>query len=348
MIQRSMLAPKIAIIVPVYNVERYVVECLESIRNQTYENWECFIVDDGATDASGRIADEYALKDKRFKVFHIENSGLGAARNYALEHLEELSSFYDYVAFVDSDDVIVRDMYSRLVDVLLQDNSDLAICSFYDLFPSTIRDSHCHANHEIVSKDDLVELVFGFGKWRNHPCSQGMVWKMLMKYELVVGLRFPEDRGTCEDELFDLLLASRVERISLLPEALYGYRQRKGSLLRAKDFNYALLKGRKICVEVAENISHRARLAALGAYLNTLMSLVKNSGTMNCRERFAYDLSENTLEQLVSYGYVKKINVALLRLIEKRSKTLLIYMKVRKMFHQLRKNIKSNKEDYFP
>lgn len=348
MIQKSMLAPKIAIIVPVYNVERYVAECLESIRNQTYINWECFIVDDGATDASGRIAEEYALKDKRFNVFHIQNSGLGAARNFALERLEKMSSQYDYVAFVDSDDVIDKTMYSQLVDILAQDNTDLAICSFYDFFKSGCRNNHYSAKNEVITKEDFVELIYGFGRWRNHPCSQGMVWKLLIRYECLEGLRFPIDRGICEDEPFDILLANEVERISLLPEALYGYRQRKGSLLRAKDFNQALLKGREICVEVATNISSRARLAALGAYLNALLAFSKNSGSVSHFNQVKYDLSDNTLEQLVIYGYVNNKNARMLRLMKNGGTVFRLYLGVRNAFHQIRKKIFKQEDVYFP
>lgn len=348
MIQKPMHAPKIAIIVPVYNVERYVAECLESICNQTYKNWECFIVDDGATDASGRIADEYALKDKRFKVFHIQNSGLGGARNYALERLEEMPSQYAYVAFVDSDDVIDKTMYSRLVDIVTQDNTDLAICSFYDFFKSGCRNNHYSAKNEVITKEDFVELIYGFGRWRNHPCSQGMVWKLLIRYECLDGLRFPVDRGICEDEPFDILLANEVERISLLPEALYGYRQRMGSLLRAKGFNHGLIKGREICVEVAANISSRARLATLGAYLNALLALAKNSGSISHFKQVKYDPNDDTLEQLVIHGYVNNKNVRMLRLMKKASTVLRLYLGIRSAFHQIRKKFFKQEDIYFP
>ena len=89
----------ISIIVPVYNVEPYLRKCLDSILAQTYRDLEILIIDDGSTDGSGRICDEYAGKDDRIKVFHTENHGLSAARNYALDR-----SHGDYIAFIDSDD----------------------------------------------------------------------------------------------------------------------------------------------------------------------------------------------------------------------------------------------------
>lgn len=91
----------ISVIIPVYNAEKYLIECLESVLSQTYSLWECFLVDDGSTDSSGKICDEYSIKDQRFKVIHKENGGVSSARNCALRHIGG-----GYVTFVDSDDCI--------------------------------------------------------------------------------------------------------------------------------------------------------------------------------------------------------------------------------------------------
>jgi len=99
------MEPLLSIIVPIYNVEQYVDKCIQSILNQTYQNLEIILVDDGATDCSGSIADSYAAKDKRIKVFHKENGGLSDARNYGLDHVTG-----DYILFVDSDDFIENTM----------------------------------------------------------------------------------------------------------------------------------------------------------------------------------------------------------------------------------------------
>lgn len=348
MTNNSEFKPKIAIIVPVYNVERYVMECLESIRYQTYKNWECFVVDDGSTDSSGALVDAYADRDARFKVFHIQNSGQGGVRNYALSRLSESKQPFDYVAFVDSDDVIDQNMYSLLVKSIQNDHTDLAICGFYDYFRSGKRNTHNSAEREIISSEEYVELVFGLGKWRNHPCSQGMIWKLLIKYEYLDGLRFPVDRGTCEDEPFNITLASKVKSVTLLPDALYGYRQRNGSLVRSRNFNLALLKGREICVQRALNVSPSAHLAALGTYVNTLLALVKDSGSMCYLEQSKFELDESTLEKLVTCGYVKNKNARLMKLMRKQSGLFAIYFKVRKAFHHFRNHFIKQDEIYFP
>lgn len=100
---------KISVIVPVYNSEKYLEGCLDSIRNQTYKDFEAILIDDGSTDKSGRICDHYCVQDKRFQVIHKKNSGAGAARNDGL-----LRASGVYVVFVDSDDKLVNTYFERL------------------------------------------------------------------------------------------------------------------------------------------------------------------------------------------------------------------------------------------
>lgn len=101
--------PKISIIVPIYNTEKYLQRCIDSILNQTFKDFELILVNDGSTDLSGKIIEDYARKDKRIKTLHIENSGQGAARNRGLD-----IATGDYIGFVDSDDWIHQDMYQVL------------------------------------------------------------------------------------------------------------------------------------------------------------------------------------------------------------------------------------------
>ena len=120
------MEPLLSIIVPIYNVEQYVDKCIQSILNQTYQNLEIILVDDGATDRSGSIADSYAAKDKRIKVLHKENGGISDARNYGLDHVTG-----DYILFVDSDDFIENTMCERLFAVANSTNADMVSCNYY-------------------------------------------------------------------------------------------------------------------------------------------------------------------------------------------------------------------------
>ena len=120
--------PKISVIVPVYNVEKYLRKCIESILNQTFREFELILVDDGSTDSSGKICDEYALKDSRIKVIHKENGGASSARNAGLDVAKG-----EYIGFVDSDDWIEMDMYGELYRLIKENNTDISVCGINNI-----------------------------------------------------------------------------------------------------------------------------------------------------------------------------------------------------------------------
>ena len=132
--------PEISVIVPVYNVEQYLAECISSILSQTFTDFELLLVDDGSPDRCGEICDEYAGKDKRVRVFHQENAGLSCARNKGLEHASGT-----YIAFVDSDDYVTSTYLQELYASLPADKSQrgTVICGFDKLFP----DGSLHTVH---------------------------------------------------------------------------------------------------------------------------------------------------------------------------------------------------------
>ena len=116
----------ISVIVPVYKVEPYLKQCVDSIINQTYKNLEIILVDDGSTDNCGKICDEYASKDNRIKVLHIENGGPAVARNAGLD-----IATGKYIGYVDSDDYIEPDMYETLYNAMIKTNAGLVVCNWY-------------------------------------------------------------------------------------------------------------------------------------------------------------------------------------------------------------------------
>ena len=115
----------ISVIVPVYKVEKYLRQCIESIQRQTYSDLEIILVDDGSPDGCPAICDEYARNDKRIKVLHQENGGLSVARNVGLDIAKG-----EYIAFVDSDDYIKENMYEMLYNKIVMEDADLIICSY--------------------------------------------------------------------------------------------------------------------------------------------------------------------------------------------------------------------------
>ena len=116
--------PKVSVIIPVYNVGKYLRKCLDSVINQTLKDIEIICVNDGSTDNSGKILDEYAAKDKRIKVIHQENQGLGAARNVGIDLAKG-----EYIGFVDSDDWISTGFYEKLYETAKRENSDISACN---------------------------------------------------------------------------------------------------------------------------------------------------------------------------------------------------------------------------
>ncbi len=123
----------ISIIIPVYNVERYLRECIDSIIAQTYKNLEIILVDDGSSDKSGEICDEYSKKDSRIKVIHKKNGGLSDARNVALDITKG-----DYIGFIDSDDYIEKDMFQILYNLAEEYNAEISSISFYKMLENKV------------------------------------------------------------------------------------------------------------------------------------------------------------------------------------------------------------------
>ena len=121
--------PKISIIVPVYNVEKYLEKCVRSILAQTFTDFELILVDDGSPDSSGAMCDQFAEQDQRVKVIHKENGGLSDARNAGIE-----IATGEYLGFVDSDDYIADDMYELLYTNIVKEDADLSICGIYDVY----------------------------------------------------------------------------------------------------------------------------------------------------------------------------------------------------------------------
>ncbi|MFJ9694756.1 glycosyltransferase family 2 protein [Kitasatospora sp. NPDC101183] len=135
------MAPRLSVVVPVYNVERYLRECLDSIAAQTFDDFECVMVDDGSTDGGPRIAEEYAASDRRFRLVRQENQGLGAARNTGWRHLTPGT---DYLTFVDSDDVVPAHAYRLMISTLDETGSAFATGNAMRLRTTGLTPSHGH------------------------------------------------------------------------------------------------------------------------------------------------------------------------------------------------------------
>ena len=221
--------PLVSIIVPVYQVKDYIVECVESLRAQTYKNLEILLVDDGSTDGSGAMCDEYEAKDSRVRVIHQENQGLSAARNTGIN-----LAMGEYVAFVDSDDVVMPDFIETLYKLLGKYQADIAFCGYVKC---RTEDLGCVRNKKPSSDKELYMtstqmLRQWHGKYKKW---ETVAWNKLYRRSILEGtednaeIRFPIGRRH-EDVLTSHLFVANAMNIAMTMRSLYLYRIRPGSI----------------------------------------------------------------------------------------------------------------------
>ena len=211
--------PSISIIVPVYNVEPYLRRCVNSIINQTYKNLDIILVDDGSTDHSGEICDEYATKDNRIKVIHRENGGLSAARNTGLNIAKG-----EYVYFVDSDDYIERETCEIALSYAVNQQANIVCFGYREIFPSGQIINHSMDFSGIIEKPEIIgKLVLEERGLRD------FVWNKLFSRHLFDDIKFPEGR-TFEDIFVMHRLFDCAYTIYIIPNILYNYNRRDGSI----------------------------------------------------------------------------------------------------------------------
>lgn len=230
----------ISIVVPVYNVEKYLKECIDSILNQTYVKLEIILVDDGSTDSSGKICDEYLKKDNRIKVFHKLNGGLSDARNYGIKHANG-----KYIQFTDSDDFLDKDMIKILYNNAKENNSDVSICSFYTLKDGIKFTDATHKN-KIFSRDEAIKASLLDKEIRNYA------WNKLYKKSIFETIEYPKGK-LFEDILTMPKIFLQSSCISLVDIPLYYYRQRNDSIIhkKTKESEFAYLDAvEEICNEI--------------------------------------------------------------------------------------------------
>lgn len=229
----------ISVIVPVYNVEEYLKKCLDSLVNQTYEELEVIVVDDGSTDNSGAICDEYADKYENVMVIHTENHGLSAARNVGIEN-----SNGEYIAFVDSDDWVDTNTFEVAIKMLLDNNADVSIFSLLPEYDTETEQTIDNYDVNICNQKELFNLVLD----SDFVC--GYAWNKLYKRELMGDQRFDETLLSCEDLDFCSKYAVKCNSAVYTKAKFYHYRQRNDSMTGEYKYNV-----RKLSVLTAyENI----------------------------------------------------------------------------------------------
>ena len=222
------MEPLVSVIIPVYNVLPYLREALDSVINQTYKNLEIIVVDDGSTDGSGDVCNEY-LSDPRVIVIHQENRGLSGARNTGLDRMTG-----EYVAFLDSDDAFMPETIERMVNAIIQNEAYSAVCGFRACYTEK------HMNTPNVRKVEILS----FYEQKNLSANEALnmliadkicwaVWNKLYKSIVWNGIRFPEGRNY-EDMQIMCQVIERCSKLVTVPGIHVYYRNRSGSITQSR------------------------------------------------------------------------------------------------------------------
>lgn len=228
-----MSSPTLSIIVPIYNVDQFLPMCLDSVTNQTFTDWECILIDDGSTDWSGSICDNYARRDRRFNVIHQKNAGVSTARNRGINAAKG-----KYFSFVDPDDWISENFYQEMLLQMDKNNADHSFCkvvpttengSIYKIFSLLSP----HLENNVLEGQELIDNLF------NMTCG---CWGQVYERSLWDNLRFSPDVSLGEDTEIIPQVVSRAKRSVYCENAQYFYRIRAGSLARSNISQKRLLE----------------------------------------------------------------------------------------------------------
>lgn len=212
----------ISVIVPVYNMEQYMERCVNSIINQTYHNLEIILVDDGSTDHSPAMCDEYALRDGRIKVVHKPNGGLSDARNAGLAVASG-----NYIGYVDSDDWIEPRMYQKMYDACMENGAQVAVCRYAKAYQDRIE----RGGNGRITAFDREGILKVYLSDMDEYVVYNSVWSKLFAREVVEGVLFPVGKNS-EDIMYTTRAFCKLDKAVYIDECLYNYvLDREGSIM---------------------------------------------------------------------------------------------------------------------
>lgn len=249
---------EISVIIPIYNAEKYLRQCLDSVISQTFNNFEVICVDDGSTDNSRKILEEYKILDSRIKVILQDNHGVSSARNQGIEN-----STGDYLAFLDADDLLHIQFLEIMYNTAHENNLELVWCNH-----KKINDEKNQSPKLLTHKPQEIYYEQIFNKYLSHKTNIGsMVWGKLYRRDKLQDIRFDTNINIAEDVLFTHNILFNINRAAYIPENLIYYRVRSGSLSNSK------IKPKTIDdhLYVATSLANLFRQEQLGAENNHLI-----------------------------------------------------------------------------
>lgn len=246
--------PEISVIVPVYNVEKYLCSCIDSILAQTFTDFELLLIDDGSKDKSGEICDEYAKRDCRVKVFHKENGGVSSARNLGIDE-----SKGEYLFFIDSDDIISRSYIDLFVNNIRKNGSVCVVCKYTNQLSLLMNQVDSVKIKEMMSSEFLDEIWISEGK------LDGYLWNKIFEKKILIdfNIRFDENVSIWEDMLFVVDYFINISTVIFVDAVLYYYRDTMNSAVKQQNISKKMEKI-SVCIQLLglcnDSILYRQRL----------------------------------------------------------------------------------------
>lgn len=234
----ALMDGKISVIVPVYKVEQYLNRCIQSIVNQSYNDLEIILVDDGSPDGCPSICNGWAVRDKRIKVIHKENGGLSSARNAGLD-----VATGDYIAFVDSDDYVASDIFEIMLDAAIRNNVDVACCGRVRVSAAGEIEMFTLPEEQVFTGEEAIKQLLIGGT------IEEAAWDKLYKADIFNKRRFP-DGEINEDIVQTIEILGTCRQIVHVGKALYYYCENRNSITTSK-YN----SGKMICIKHLDQIS---------------------------------------------------------------------------------------------
>ncbi len=279
-----MKAGLVSIVLPIYNVEKYLDRCVKSVINQTYRNLEILLVDDGSPDDCPQKCEEWGKKDSRIKVIHKANAGLGYARNTGIENASG-----EYICFFDSDDYIDPSTVEKAYNIAHKNNSDMVLFGHYDVnaqgkivrtyIPAIDKESYVGSEVQEVLLPDLVSDNPATGKSTNLWLS-ACFCMYSMKLILENNWRFASERDIISEDVYSLLrLYRNVEKVTIIPEAFYYYCENSTSLThtyKADRFD-RIKRFYNACVDACDelNYSDEVKTRFAGPFISNTIAAMK-------------------------------------------------------------------------
>ena len=269
--------PTISVIIPVYNVEKYIRRCVESVLSQTFKDFELLLVDDGSPDHSGEICDEYAQKDPRVHVFHKSNGGASTARNCGLDHSQG-----DYISFVDADDYVEPTYLGDMLGAMTRCGADMVCCGAWFLERT---DGRCHSlritdrTKEYTRNEALMEIysMDSYGTW---------LWNKLFKATIIRdnGISFHCELRHAEDSVFVNDCLMHCSKVVYISEKLYHYADNGSSTTHTTvtngrfDYRYLdVLRGSEMMYNTVRTLHNKAVMGAAKGYMFIMNKYVADS-----------------------------------------------------------------------